>query len=198
MAIENRPIRPGWCHCMANTYGTWLPGDPRGFRTRKHREHVEGDYKSPPPEGVYEDRHRVAKERMSRDAVILPPEARALAVESIRCALIDFHKIEVIAIAVSGMHLHLLAHFPPAQRPTDSIRGLRATDPVRHFVGIANKESAKRLVEAGQASPGGVWARKGKIVRVRDRQHQVNTFRYILRHADDGAAIWSFRDEPKQ
>lgn len=37
-----------WYHIMCHTYGTWLPGDPRGFRTRHHREHVEGDYKSPP------------------------------------------------------------------------------------------------------------------------------------------------------
>ncbi|MFK7788556.1 MAG: hypothetical protein AB8C95_03540 [Phycisphaeraceae bacterium] len=182
---------------MANTYGTWLPGDPRGFRTRKHREHVEGDYKSPPPAGVYEDRHYAAKERMTRDAVILPRAARALAVESIRCALVDFHKIEVIAIAVGGMHLHLLANFPLAQKATDSIRGLRATDPVRHYVGIAKKESAKRLVDAGHATPGGVWARKGKIVRIKDRKHQINAFNYILRHADEGAAVWSFRDQGK-
>src|SRR3954468_9029001 len=39
-----------WYHCMGNTYGTWLPGDPRGFRTRLHREHVEGDYRNPPKE----------------------------------------------------------------------------------------------------------------------------------------------------
>jgi hypothetical protein len=33
---------------MGHTYGTWLPGDPKGFRTRHHREHIEGDYKKPP------------------------------------------------------------------------------------------------------------------------------------------------------
>jgi hypothetical protein len=41
-----------WYHCMGNTFGTWLPGSPKGFRTRHHREHVEGDYKHPPPKGM--------------------------------------------------------------------------------------------------------------------------------------------------
>ena len=39
-----------WYHVGSNTKGTWLTGDPRGFRSRHHREHVEGDYRrlSPP------------------------------------------------------------------------------------------------------------------------------------------------------
>lgn len=190
--MSEQQLRPGWCHCMANTYGTWLPGDPRGFRTRKHREHVEGDYKSPPPKGMYEQRHADAKRRMNRDAVVLSVEARRVAVISIRHALIDVHGIEVIAIAVGGMHLHLLGRFPAAQKPTDSIPRLRATDPVRHFVGIAKKEAAKRLAEAGLVERGGVWARKGKIVRVNDRSHQVNAFNYILLHANEARRCGRF------
>ena len=42
---------PRWFHVTAHTYGAWLAGDARGFRTRHHREHVEGDYKHPPPAG---------------------------------------------------------------------------------------------------------------------------------------------------
>jgi hypothetical protein len=38
-----------WFHAIITTYGAWLDGDARGFRTRHHREHVEGDYKNPPP-----------------------------------------------------------------------------------------------------------------------------------------------------
>ena len=37
-----------WYHCVGSTYGSWLRGDPRGFSTFRHREHVEGDYRSPP------------------------------------------------------------------------------------------------------------------------------------------------------
>ena len=42
-----------WYHVVLTTYGAWLPGDPRGFRTRHHREHVPGDYKAPPPVGMF-------------------------------------------------------------------------------------------------------------------------------------------------
>jgi hypothetical protein len=43
--MQNTPVRPwhDWYHCVANTYGTWLPGDPRGWRSCHHRERVEGD-----------------------------------------------------------------------------------------------------------------------------------------------------------
>jgi hypothetical protein len=60
-----------WYHCMGSTYGTWLPGDARGFRTRHHREHIEGDYRNPPPKGMYEARHQQSKDVMQRDVVYL-------------------------------------------------------------------------------------------------------------------------------
>jgi hypothetical protein len=42
-----------WFHCTTHTYGAWLHGDERSFRTRHHREHIIGDYKHRPPEGMY-------------------------------------------------------------------------------------------------------------------------------------------------
>lgn len=53
-----------WYHIMGSTFGTWLPGDPKGFRTRHHREHVEGDYKNPPPKGTHDARWKRSKELM--------------------------------------------------------------------------------------------------------------------------------------
>jgi hypothetical protein len=38
-----------WYHVVVHVYGSWLRGDPRGWRARHHREHVDGDYKNPPP-----------------------------------------------------------------------------------------------------------------------------------------------------
>ena len=70
-----------WYHCMGNTYGTWLPGNPKGFRTRHHREHVEGDYNSPPPEGRYEERFAKSKALLKQPAVYLTVQQRARALE---------------------------------------------------------------------------------------------------------------------
>lgn len=174
-----------WFHCMANTYGTWLPGDPRGFRTRDHREHVDGDYKQPPPAGKYDGLHAAVQGNMARMPVVLTQQARPVALSAIIEAM-GFHGIELLCAAVSAEHLHLLSRFGPR----DGV-----PDPPRHYLGIAKKQSAKALVAANLAEPGGVWARKGKIVPITGRAHQVNVFRYILRHEPQGAAVWSFKDD---
>ncbi len=185
---------------MANTFGTWLPGDPRGFRTRGHREHVEGDYKSPPQSGVYGQRHEAAKGLMKRDAVVLDEGARRVVCEEIRDSL-ERHGSEVLAVSVCAKHIHVLARFPLEGKPAFGERGFRGgrtsatDDPVRHIMGLAKQWSAKRLIAEGLATPGGVWARKGKIVPINDRAHQVAVFKYILEHGPkEGAAVWSFRD----
>ncbi|XAL98105.1 hypothetical protein OT109_10905 [Phycisphaeraceae bacterium D3-23] len=177
-----------WYHCMANTFGTWLPGDPRGFRTKHHREHAEGDYKNPPPAGKYDGLHTAAQNKMRRPPIVLNTSAQRSALVAI-VAIVEafgFHHIEFLCAAVSNEHLHVLARF----EPRDGV-----ADPPRHYLGIAKKQSAKALVAAGLAEPGGVWARKGKIVPITDRSHQVNVFRYIQRHAQQGAAVWTFKDQ---
>jgi hypothetical protein len=100
-----------WFHVVLTAYGAWLPGDPRGFRTRHHREHVEGDYKNPPPPGVYEARHAKSKQLLKFPPMIFPTEHR----KTIGMAAKD--KIEklggqVIAIAVADKHVHFLAKMP--------------------------------------------------------------------------------------
>jgi len=42
-----------WIHAYWSTFGVWLPGDPRGFRSRGHRIHSSGNYKDPPPTGEH-------------------------------------------------------------------------------------------------------------------------------------------------
>ena len=166
--------------------------------------HSGGDYKSPPTED-YTDRHRIAKRLLKREPVILTPAARAAAVASIRKTFLEVHRLELLAVSVSAMHLHLLARFPPPQKPTPPRGGLseqplpfRERDPVRFHVGVAKERSAKQLASERLTPPGKVWAKRGKIVRVRDRRHQVNVMNYILDHAREGAAVWSFRDKPSR
>ncbi len=190
----------GWYHLMSNTYGTWLPGDERGFRTRGHREHVEGDYKKPPPEGKYADRHERAQGLMKRGPVYLSPEARRAAVEEFRRTLVEVHGLEVLAITVSRMHVHVLVRLPQGKKPTASrsglrgSKGLRETDPARYYMGIAKERVAKGLTAEGLVAPGGVWGKRGKIKPIRDRKHQVHVFNYILEHIEEGGAVWSFRE----
>lgn len=188
----------GWYHCMSSTYGTWLPGDPRGFRTRKHREHVQGDYKTPPPQGKYDERHARSKRLLKREPVFLTPPARRACVEAMICTWVEIHQIEVLALSVSATHMHVLARFGQApqntvQKPTPTRGGRRERDPARYFMALAKERSSKALAAKGLAPPGGVWAKRGKIVPISDRSHQLNAYRYILDHQDEGAAVWSFK-----
>jgi hypothetical protein len=139
---------------------------------------------------------------MKRDVVVLSEMARRVVLDAMVHALVGVHDIEVLAVSVSAKHVHVLARFPLGKKPTFSKRALHSPrmsavdDQVRHLIGIAKKESAKALTGAGLAEPGGVWARKGKVVPIEGRAHQVTVFQYILKHAPkERAAVWSFRDE---
>ncbi|XAL98179.1 hypothetical protein OT109_11280 [Phycisphaeraceae bacterium D3-23] len=186
-----------WYHCIVTTYGMWLPGDPRGFRTRDHREHIEGDYKSPPPAGKYAQRHQDAKDRMNRPAVRLSADAIKAVLEEVRQSF-EQHHIEGLALSVSPTHMHLLAKFPmERKKPTLDERGLRTSsvdDPVRHLVGQIKQWSSKRLIRDGLLDAG-AWGKRGKIVPITDRKHQVNTYRYIAAHQREGALVWSAINE---
>ena len=167
-----------WYHCMGNTYGTWLPGDARGFRTRHHREHVEGHYKNPPPKGRYAERYRKSKELMKRDPIHLTPKQRARAVEEFVKSL-QKRKVELIALSIDRIHFHLLARFPD-RRP-------------RHWIGIAKKESSHDLKQEALAPVGGLWATRFECIPIADRAHQLEVVPYILKHKRKGAATWYFK-----
>lgn len=100
-----------WHHAILTTYGAWLPGDPRGYRTRHHRGHVDGDYKSPPPPGQYAALEQSARESLTQEPVSLPPKLRPLVGEAIEEKLAVLGAW-VLCIAVSGRHVHLLAKMP--------------------------------------------------------------------------------------
>lgn len=164
-----------WYHCMGNTYGTWLPGDPRGFRTRHHREHIEGDYKNPPPPGKYDARWQHSKDLMKRDPVLLTMEQRILIVRLL-VESIQRRELKVAVASVSAVHFHLLARFPD-HNP-------------RHWLGVAKKESSHHAKELNLGADGGLWARCTKDLPVNNRAHQINVAKYIYDHVKQRAAVW--------
>lgn len=205
----------GWFHVVGNTYGTWLYGDPRGFRTRHHRQHVEGDYRHPPPPGAYEAlrlRSQRAMAQRGRKPVVLSWEARVEACRAFVAAL-RFHHVEVIDLAITARHYHLLARFPCTlqwiarvtgsqphglqsvgfHRHDRSRRRSALDDPPRHYTGIAKKESACALSRAGLivSASGRVWARRCHAVPIEHRSHQLHVVQYIRGHARQGAAVCS-------
>jgi hypothetical protein len=166
-------------HCISTTYGAWLYGDARGFRTRHHREHVEGDYKNRPPAGANSQKRMASVESLKQAALVIPPEWRQSIGESIRDKLFE-KGVFVLCVAVCGQHVHLLAKFPRGTRP-------------RLQMGLARKNSTFKAHERGWQ--GRLWGRRGKELKVKDRRHQLNIRRYIFAHRSEGAWIWDWMNE---
>jgi hypothetical protein len=167
-----------WFHLTTHTYGAWLYGDDRGFRTRHHREHIEGDYKHRPPAGKYALQRERSIRLMKQEAVSLPSEFRKIVGEALRDKMLELGA-QLIAISMSSTHAHLLAKMPGGPIP-------------RKWLGRAKKHATFVAHEAGWK--GLLWAARSKPNPIKNRQHQLNTFDYILRHAEEGAWVWSFRD----
>ncbi|HDZ20524.1 hypothetical protein LCGC14_0162870 [marine sediment metagenome] len=168
----------GWYHVNGNTYGTWLPGDKRGWRSRHHKQHVDGDYKNPPPPGTYDDLHEHAKGVMGQPAVVLNVDQRRIAGEALVEMLLK-QEVEVLALSVDAVHFHLLARFGDL--------------PARAVVGRAKKHATFTLQRGGHRRR--VWGKRARVLPIKDRAHQVNVFRYILSHATSGAWTWRFESD---
>ncbi len=169
---------PRWCHVTVTTYGNWLPGDPRGFRTRNHREHVEGDYKSPPTVD-YRERHEASRRRLLAPPTRLDPAQCRVAALALRERL-EREGVLVACVGMTCRHGHVLGRFPAGD--------------VREFMGRAKKHTSFKLHEA--AWNGRVWGRACGITAVTDREHQMNVYRSILRHERQGAFVWACHRDP--
>jgi len=167
----------GWYHVNGNTYGTWLPGDPRGWREKRHRKHVTGDYKDPPPAGYGDGLHVYAHSVLKGPPVHLDHTQRGIAGRALVEMLVD-QDIQIIIFALSEVHYHLLARF--------------SDNKVKPRVGRAKKHAYHEL--RAQGFEGKLWQRGCNVVPIRNRQHQLNVFAHIGRHVNQGAWVWTFRE----
>ena len=191
----------GWYHAVATTYGTWLRGDPRGWRSWQHHEHVEGDYKSPPPTGKCRLEFEQSRRTMKHKPIVLYPSARVIVCESLVERLLDS---EVIAVAVASTHAHVVCRFVNwsggKRKFNIGIYGLNdgnslqdGRDPVpRHVMGVAMKHASHEARKKNAKRPGPLWARRAKFVPIENREHQVAAVHYLKRHHKcEGAALWT-------
>lgn len=167
-----------WRHVIISTRRSWLHGEPRGFRSRKHRIHSSGDYKNPPPAGERAGLLRYHRGQCRGPAVRIPKPLRAELGALLVCAVLAAgHRL--LVLSVSRKHAHLLLELPRD----------RAT--VRAVVGTFKCLRTPRL---RRAMPGSVWGEGGKYKPVRDRPHLRSAFRYIRDDQGPGAWTWTFRD----
>lgn len=191
MPVPIKDAWNGWYHVNGHTYGTWLRGDERGWRARHHREHVEGDYKNPPPPGAHAEQLALSRRLVKPPPVALCPRSRQMAVE-VFVETFAQRGVELVAIAIDDHHFHLLARFRDADatRTPTTTRHQRLYALIRHEVGLAKSRSARALSQSSLRVEGTTWAKRCKITAIRDREHQVQVARYILNHGRRGAVVW--------
>ncbi len=169
-----------WRHVVISTLNSWLPGDPRGWRSKKHRKHSSGDYKNPPPPGEHAGIFRHSQ-KISDDPVCIPRNARKLACMTIVEELED-KGYRVLMVGVGAVHAHILVELPD-----DVVR-------VKTIVGDCKRKSSHAIRDI---LPGRIWAHGGRFDRVEDEEHHRNVYGYILEHIDEGAYVWSYRAEER-
>lgn len=176
-----------WYHCMGSTFGTWVQGDPRGWRERHHRKHVEGDYKHPPKKQDWEKLFRRSERLMRRDAIRLQWRLRWIALTQIVVTL-KGDGIDVLVASLDDHHVHLLGRFrdhKPRQRM--GWAKFYATKAVKAYV-KAHGAAVGLNLELREGE--GIWAKRTKNLPLRDRGHQVKVCGYIVDHGKRGAVIF--------
>jgi len=158
-------------HIIWGTYGSWLPGDPRGFRTRHHRQHVDGDYRSPPPAGRYAGLHAHARRSLKQSEVVIPSDLREVVGRRCLERFVE-EGVTVAALSVGGCHVHVAIVCPG--------------DGLKQLVGRVKKTSSHRVRDR---LPGRVWQAGCKVVPVRSDHHWDEVLRYIADHAPQ-AWVW--------
>ena len=165
-----------WWHLVLTGRYTWLPGDRRGFRNREHRIHSSGDYKTPPPR----EEHELLREHYHDAAtqVRLFDSAARVCIGEAMLAKLRKMNLRCLTLAVSPSHAHILVEceddYQAAQR-------------------VASKLKQASSYAVRDTFPGKIWARLGKPIPIRDRQHHQKVFHYILNHArKEGAWTWKF------
>ena len=197
-------------HTTAHTYGTWLRGDPRGWRARHHREHVEGDYRKPPPEGKYDALHEYAKSLMKRDPVKIDDAPICKFILERLFERFQQFNIPVPIACFDGIHAHALMqcrdHNP---RIVMGIAKQYATAQLKRRWN-AYVEARDALLKAHGSAVGsenlpdltlfdgftlslkdgeGLWGKGSHPEPIDDAHHYHKTFDYIRNHDRRGAVV---------
>jgi hypothetical protein len=166
-----------WYHVTVGTLNSWLPGDPRGFRTRDHKLHSSGHHRSPPPVGEHAGLLTCARSAAGTPLVLPRPLRRVIGLAFVeRLEQLDR---QLLVISVGGLHCH-----NQVLLPTDR-------DAAKREIGLCKRHASFKV---RAQLPGRIWARECGLAPIRDRQHQINTYNYIRNHYHSGAWVWTFRE----
>jgi len=87
----------------------------------------------------------------------------------------------VAAVSVNGAHTHLLAKLP-GDAPIATL-------------GWGKKYVSQEMSKADTSVPSSLFAARGEPKLVKDFEHFKHSWRYILDHEEEGAAVWGVEFE---
>jgi hypothetical protein len=161
------------------TYGYWLPGDPRGFRTYRGRRAVApparyaaANEKPYDPE-EYKNLHRYAKSRTG-NPVTLNESQMKVAAGVIAGVAGSLGRNGIVAVLPN--HVHVLVELPE-------------TGTTGFFCNRVKSRSSLRLSDHGLK--GKVWARRYHAKRIPE-QGRGGAGKYVKSHTNQGAIVISF------
>ena len=164
------------------TYGSWLPGDPRGFKTWRARRYI------PPPSGeshygepTYNPTEYAAEHRMAIAKCKCPVSLSTLERRAALGAIaedIDDSPLVPSILAMGAEHVHLLAKF-------GSLR-------IRPTVGRLKSAATQQLHAHGFDAPQ-PWAKGCHMESMPNEDAFLQAFEYIRGHENDGAVIRIWR-----
>lgn len=165
------------------TYGSWLPGDPRGFRTFRGREYVPPSERfAKNGEDIYEPEeykslHRRSKELVP-DAVKLTESEKRIAIEAFADEIEEIG-LNPLIMSVAAEHTHLIAEFGRFQ--------------IRPTVGRLKSAATRAIPNPGDRNR--LWAVDCHMESLKDGDAVENAYNYVREHEKDGALIrdWTYR-----
>ena len=167
-----------WWHVMWHTYGTWLPGDPRGFRDRDHRIHSSGDYKKPPPQREHEGLYDYARRVSNSEVVLATPALRREVCDALLSTIAEF-QYRVLVLTVCRVHVHTVIELPEEREPFEkAMRDLKTKSSAK----VINKPQSR------------LWARLWKPVYITDETHRNAEMIYVRDKQGINTCTWTFRD----
>jgi REP element-mobilizing transposase RayT len=159
------------------TYGCWLPGDPRGFRTRGAKEFV-------PPPARYSDVEPYEPEKYKRlyerslsetqKTILLNESQKQIAADAITEVCSKF--VSGAVIAVTKNHAHVFVDLP-------------CNVTVEYFCGRVKSVSSLKLSDYGLK--GRVWARKYHAKPIPDESAD-EVRNYVRSHENQDAVVVEF------
>lgn len=168
-----------WWLVTCTTFGTWLPGDPRGFQTWRGREYV------PPPKRYakpgeptyhavdYVAEYKAATDSLTQESVSFNEVQRHIVVGAIVDDIAETAVLPAI-LAVGDVHLHVLAKFG----------SLRIRPTMGRFKAAATKELHRGKIDSDR-----VWTRGCHMKSKGSREEFIAAFRYVQRHEHEGCVV---------